>query len=181
MAGPRQLVSAPTFVDRNYGLLSVVQARYDEPDAHWRNGVTWQDLCGFSGLTFDSCLVTGAGPNPVPLAKADNVDWNTFGARPFTVFAEIDCSPVGYSQQEQRARAVDALTRSEGFQVENAFWTGTAGGLANAVLPHLAANAAVQDTTLLPVANLQCAATQVTGSTVLDIVEGIQRLEDAYY
>jgi hypothetical protein len=182
MAGPKMLAPPPSFDPRNYGLLSAVQARYDEPDAHWRNGVIWQDICGLGGTTFDPfCLtltsvpVSGAPPAP----KADNIDWNTYGATPFTVVAEVDCSPVGYSQEEQRARAIDALTRTEAYQVENAFWTGTAGGVANRVYPRLAAAEAAYDTTLFPVVNLQCAATAVTGSTVLDVVEALGRIEAA--
>jgi len=182
MAGPRTLVAPPTFDPRNFGLLSVVQTRYDEPDPHWRNGVTWQDICGLGSLTFDPfCLTASTIPvsGAPPAAKADNIDWNTYGATPFTVFAEVDCSPVGYSQEEQRSRAVDALTRTEAYQVENAFWTGAAGGVANRVYPHLAANEAVNDSTLLPVTQMQCAATAVSGSTILDMVEGLGRLEAA--
>ena len=179
MAGPRQLVAPPTYVDPQFGLLSVVQPRYDVADVHWRNGVTWQDLCGQGGATYDPyCLVSGTGNTPA--VKAANVTVNTFAALPFTAFAEVNCSPVGYSQDEQRARAVDALTRTESYQVEKAFWTGTAGGDANQVYPHLAAAEAVYDSNFLPVAQLQCAATSVTGSTVLDIVEGLARLESAW-
>ncbi len=182
MAGPKNLVPPPTFAARDYGLLSVVQARYDEPDHHWRNGVIWQDICGSGGSTYDPfCLVSGS--STIPAEKADNIDWTTFGATPFTAFAQVDCSPVGYSQEEQRARAVDALTRTEAFQVERAFWTGAAGGDSAIVFPHLAANAAVtefQQGAISPVVQLQCAASTVSGSTILDIVEGIGRLEMAF-
>src|ERR1700755_1651890 len=182
MAGPKTLVPAPSFDPRNFGLLSVVQPRYDEPDPHWRNGVIWQDICGLGASTFDPyCLTTSSIPasGAPPAPKIDNIDWNTYGAIPFTVLAKVDCSPVGYSQDEQRGRAVDALSRTEAYQVENAFWTGTAGGQANQVYPHLAANTAVQDATLFPVVSLQCAATAVSGTTVLDIVEALGRVEAA--
>lgn len=182
MAGPRNLVAPPQFDPRNFGLLSVVQARYDEPDEHWRNGVTWQDICGLGSLTFDQyCLTTGTIPvsGAAPASKVDNIDWNTYGAIPFTVFAKVDCSPVGYSQEEQRARAIDALTRTEAYQVENAFWTGTAGGSANQVYPRLAANESVSDPSLFPVTQLQCAATAISGTTILDAVEGLGRVEAA--
>jgi hypothetical protein len=176
------LIPPPSFDPRNFGLLSVVQARYDEPDAHWRNGGTWQDICGLGGSTFDpNCLTATSIPvsgAPAP-AKVDNIDWNTYGATPFTVVAEVDCSPVGYSQEEQRARAVDALTRTEAYQVEYAFWTGTAGGVTNRVYPHLAATEAVYDGGLYPIVQMQCAALQVTGTTILDIIEGLGRIEAA--
>jgi hypothetical protein len=178
MPGPRQLVSPPTFVDRPYGLLSVVQTRYDEPEAKWRNGVTWQDVCGTGGNTFDDyCVET-----PAPSGKAANFTVDTFGSMPFTVYGQVDCSPVGYSQSEQRARAVDALTRAEGFQVERTFWTGDvtgAGDTGGYVKPHLAADTATTDTSQGVVVTLQCAANIVTGTTV-DIVEGLGRLEAAF-
>lgn len=178
MPGPRNLVAAPTFVDRQYGLLSVVQSRYDEPDVHWRNGVTWTDVCGLGGLFFDNLCVA----SPISSGKAANITTPGFGAMPFTVFAEVDCSPVGYSQAEQRARAVDALGRAESFQVEHTFWTGDmigAGVVAGYIKPHLAASSATQETQGGLVINLQCAATVVTGAT-LDIVEGLGRLEAAF-
>jgi hypothetical protein len=165
-------VDPPTFDDRQFGLLSVVQARYEEPDPHWRNGVTVQTICGLTGTTFDDYCVTGAAP-----AKADNVDTPVRGAQPFTVFGEVDCSPIGYEQSFERARAVDALTRSEGFQVERVFWTGTAGGTANKVYPHLAADTTVLDAGVLPTITLQCAATAVTGAALLDVVEAFGYLE----
>jgi hypothetical protein len=167
-------VEPPVFVDRNFGLLSVVQPRYDEPDAHWRNGVTWQGLCGLGSTTYDPYCI-----EPDPATKVANVTTPVRGAQPFTPFAQVDCSPVGYTQQEQRARAVDALTRSESWQVERVFWTGAAGGDANAVYPHLAANQTVVDTGILPTITLQCAATTVTGSVVQDVTEGLGRLEAA--
>lgn len=171
---PRKLVPPPTFVDRNYGLLSVVQARYDEPDAHWRNGITWTSLCGIALNTFDPCTVSGVGLSAP--AKTASVSVTRSGARPFTVFGKVDCSPVGFSQEEERSRAVDALTRSEAWQVERTFLSGRAGSNPNIVLPHLAHNASIVDTMGI---TLQCSAVQVTGSVVLDIVEGLQRLEAA--
>ena len=182
MSGPKNLVSAPRFDARQYGLLSVVQPRYDEPDSHWRNGVIWQDICGAGSSTYDPfCLASGTGTTPA--AKTDNIDWNTYGATPFTAFAQVDCSPVGYSQEEQRARAVDALTRTEAFQVERAFWTGAAGGDSAIVFPHLAANEALtefQQGAISPVVQLQCAASTVSGTTILDVTEGLGRLEMAF-
>src|SRR5262245_25730015 len=124
MPGPRQLVAPPTFVNREYGLLSVVQTRYDEPDAHWRNGVTWQDICGTGGGTFDQVCVD----SPTPSGKASNYTVPVFGAQPFTVFGEVDCTGLGYTQQEQLSRAREALGRTESLQVESVFWTGTVVG-----------------------------------------------------
>jgi hypothetical protein len=166
-------VDPPTFVDRNFGLLSVVQARYDEPDTHWRNGVTFESICGFGFTTYDDYCITGAPP------KTETTDATVRGAQPFTVFDEVDCPPIGYDPAVLQSRAVDALTRSESWLVENAFWTGSVAASGNHVYPHLAANTTVLDTGVLPTITLQCAATTVTGSVVLDVVEGIGRLEKA--
>ena len=71
------------------------------------------------------------------------------------------------------------MGRSESWQVEYAFWTGSVAASGNKVYPHLAANAAVLDAGVIPTITLQCAATTVTGSVILDVVEGIGRLEAA--
>lgn len=177
MARNLQPVAPPAFTDRLFGLLSVVQARYDEPDAHWRNGVVWNDICGMAITTFAPICSGSGGPSAAtPDAKDSNVDVSRFGATPFTVFAEVDCSPVGYSQAEQRARAVDALTRAEPYQVELAFATGAAGGSSGIVYPHLAATEAVTEGLVLPV-SLQCATSTVSGSAVFEMTEGLGRLE----
>jgi hypothetical protein len=177
MAGARLLVEPPTFDLRKFGLLSVVQDRSTAADQHWQNGVTWQDLCGMAGTTYSGCLSAGT-VTTTGGAKSSNVHRSTFGATPFAVVAELDCSPVGYSDQERQADAAAALTRNEAFQVEGAFWTGRAGGDAGIVFPHLASAEAVVDPniTIMSV-TLQCAASTVSGSVVLDVVEGLQRLE----
>jgi len=174
MAAPRQLVAPPTFVDRNFGLLSVVQPRYTEPDAHWRNGVTWQDICGQALSTLSPYCSGDAEP---PQVKSETTDIDTFGALPFTVYAKVDCSPVGYTQEEQRARAVDALTRTEGDQVEAVFSTGTVAGLPNKVYPHLQSETAVVEGSGSMQIQLQCVATPVSGAATFEITEGLGILE----
>jgi hypothetical protein len=183
MAGLKSEVAAPTFSPRNFGLLSVVQPRYDEPDSHWRNGVKWQEVCGMAGTTFDQFCQPE--PAPQPADKAANQTITTFGAKPFAVFGELDCSPVGYTQEQRRAMAVDALTRVEQFQVENTFWTGNAGGSAGYVNPHLASLVAVVDTDGIVPIKLNCAVTAVsgsvsgTGATVFEVTEAVGRIEAA--
>lgn len=174
MPGPRQLVAPPGFADRGFGLLSTVELR-DTPEVHWRNGVTFTTLCGLGSSSYDDLCVTGT-----PAAKAADMSTPTRGATPFVAFAEVDCPPVGYIVEEQRARGVDALTRTESWQVERAFWTGQAGGDTGIVYPHLAADTTVLDVGVLPEVTLQCAATSVTGSVILDVAEGLGRLEAAY-
>lgn len=180
MAGPRQLVAPPLFVDRSYGLLSVVQARFEPQDPHWANGVTYQTLCGIGGSTLDDFCITGNAPS-----KSRNMTTPVRGATPFTVFTEVDCAPIGYTPEELTSRTIDALTRIEPWQVEFSFWTGSvsptgsSGQPTNTAYPHLAANAQVLDQTGAQSIILQTAAATVTGSTVVDIVEGIGLLEAA--
>jgi hypothetical protein len=175
MPGPRMIVPPPTFVDRPYGLWSVVEDRSAQvAESHWRNGVKWQDLCGIGGSTYDPfCLQTS------PDTKAANITTPNYAATPFVAFAEVDCSPIGYTSTEHEERASAALTRIESWQVERIFATGMAGGDANIAYPHLAATTAVTDLTETTTITLQCATTTVTGSTLLDVTEGIGRLEAA--
>lgn len=172
---PRLAVSPPSFEPSPYGLLSVVEARYDEPDPHWRSGVQWRPLCGGVLTTYDPCLaVTGTGgPPPLPAAKTSNLDDEARGATPFTVYAAFNCSP-GASAEYAQGSAEEAMTRHESYQVERAFWTGDAGDQPT-VFPHLAADAEVRDVygTLL-----QTASDPVTG-TAVDIVVAFEQIEGA--
>jgi hypothetical protein len=110
-----------------------------------------------------------------PLSKTATTSIGLRGATPFTVFAEVDCSAVGFWE-----RAADivgsALTQSEQLQVERAFWTGLAGGQP-VVFPHIAEDETIVDEFGV---TLQTAATIVSGdSTPLDIVSALGRLEQA--
>ena len=172
----RQLIELPTvFTALPYGLWDTIQT--PAPDGvHWQNGVTWIERCPTGDTTYDECLsVTGTGAPPEPPAKAANVDQTSRGATPFTVYAEFDCSPVGLGDAQSIAQ--DALARVEQLQVEEAFWTGAAGGQ-TVVFPHLAANAEVLDGEIV----LQQVATPtVTGADVahaLGVLE--QELADCY-
>lgn len=182
MPGPRNEFPPPTTTPTPYGLLSVVQYP-DATDPHWRNGINYGPLCGLNGgvggaVTFDDyCSVSGVGTKSATATRF----WR--GATPFTPYARVDCSPVGgfwddptFADAQQLAAA--ALTRSEGWQVERAFWTGSppVGASNLQVYPHLAANAAVVDSTSgLFSVTLQTAATVITG--VVDPVEGLGWLE----
>lgn len=172
----RKFVDPPTRTPMPYGLFTVVEPR-DDGDPHWKNGVEWQPLCGGSSTTFDYCVTGGAAP---PLVDTGGRD--TRAATPFTVYAEIDCSPVGTQWDQGLEDARKLLELTEQYQVERAFWTGLNQGLAGpaSVYPHLAANVAVVD----PVQGsnlqvvLQPAATVVTGSAV-GATQGIGALEAA--
>ena len=180
----RLIVSPPVFTPSPYGLLSAVEMR-DEPDQHWQMGVTFEDICGGTGTTLADCdtsapAVTGVGMIPVKQATTSRT---IYGATPFTVYSEVDCSPVDFYENREQLM-LNALSRFESYQVERTFWTGVAtdrnntGGFANAVLPHLAANAAINETQLGRTTILQMAATVVTG-TALNVVDALGVLEGA--
>src|SRR5215510_135416 len=172
------LVDAPSFTPRPYGLWSVLGGndRSNTGDNRWRMGVTYEVWCPTAASTYDPCVavsgVSGVGVVGNPPAKAATFSRLQRSATPFTIYDEIDCAPVG-NWEQAKARAVDALTRSEMRQVEAAFATGLTGGQVTAY-PHLAAN--------IPLAQdgstLQTAATTLS-STPVDVVEAFARLESA--
>ncbi len=169
MAGSRPIVNPPAFTPLPYGLWDA--ADHPAPPDHWRQGVTWIDRCPAGDTTYDECItVTGAGSPPAPPAKTDNVVQEFRGATAFTVFAEFDCSPVGLN--DAATIAAESLARVEHSQIEAAFWTGTAGGQPGIVLPHLAEDAEVLDSSgivLQPTATIA-----VTGD---DVAVGLGQLE----
>lgn len=179
MAGaPRLNVASPSFAPLPYGLLSSLWDQVRAPDdPHWTSGVTWDSVCAQGGTTYDECwAITGAGgAAPAAATMASTTSITRRGALPFTVFAEIDCSAPGFWDRAQEL-ITDNFTQSEQWQVENAIWTGVAGGQ-SVVHPHLAANANLDDPANASI-RLETATQVVTGGT-LDIVEGLGTLEKA--
>jgi hypothetical protein len=153
-------------------------------------GVTWEDICAGTGTTIADCdtsapVVTGSGMIAGLSATTSRTVW---GATPFTIYCEVDCSPVDFYDNADVLTAA-TLAKFEDYQVERAFWTGVAGdrnnvgGYANAVLPHLAANTAVTEPLDLNgiatrTVTLQMAATVVTGAA-LNAVDALGVLEGA--
>jgi hypothetical protein len=184
MPGPLHLVEPPAPSPAPFGLLETAGPAVDDGgDRHWQAGVVYQVLCPSGGTTYSECLaVTGVGPPPPPSDKADNVDLPLRAATPFAAFAQFDCSPVG--QPDLQELAGRALSRTEGWQVERAFWSGVAGGQP-VVFPHLAANAALSGPAGPPgtVYQLQSAATVpvsggLSAAAALGALEGA--LADCY-
>lgn len=151
---------------------SAGQPRMDE---RWMLGVKWETVCATGSTTASPCI-TGTVID-VP-AKAATWDHQVRGARAFTVYSEIDCSPVGWWDMAQ-ASAAAGLTQSEAYQVERTFQSGTAAGLANLIYPNLQTAGPVLD----PIDSsilLQPASTVISGAGVgVDVVEGLGRLEAA--
>lgn len=166
----RTFVSPPAFTPANYGLFSVVEWA-PTADAKWRLGVTWESNCPSADSWLDSCIVSGVGGG-FALTKAAMWEREHRGATPFTVYSEVDCSPVGFYDSAETAARV-GLERSEQFQVEQVLWTGTAAGVAEGVYPHLAADAEVRDVSGIL---LQSAATIVSGAA-LSVENGLGLLE----
>lgn len=177
MARPRTYVESPAFTPLPYGLLTTLAPVIRSPeDPHWQFGVNWEPLCAESGTTYGDCFtVSGTGLEPIaePASKSPTASMMIRGATPFTVFAEVDCSAVGFwDRAEQIVGAT--LTQSEQWQVENAFWTGLAAGQL-VVFPHLAEDEEIADNFGI---TLQTAATVVSGNALpVDIVTGLGALE----
>ena len=170
MAGIRGIVSGPDFVALPDQLWDAAQ-HPAEDGPHWRQGVTWQDFCGGADTTYaDACGISvGAGGAVTPSAPSldSTAGLMNRGATAFTVYAEFDCSLIGLPEDNQ---AVDALARSEAYQVSRAFWTGQAGGQAT-VWPHLAADTVLDDPQGI---RLQTAASPVlTGADDAAVVVGL--------
>lgn len=179
MAGPRMLVAPAAFTPSPYGLLSVAETR-TAPSPHWQNGVTWEDLCGPPKTTYDACLTDSPSASGAPPTKTAGATHEIFSATPFTIYSRVDCSAPGFIENSG-ADAASVLSEWEQWQIEYAFWTGIAGGVAGAVYPHLAANANVFSTaggSTLQIAATVPTATPRDPATALGIVENA--LADCY-
>jgi len=148
------------------GLLQAVDWRPGV--GHWRQGIQWQDLCGGSTTTFDECITASPAASGGPPVKTETGEMRSFGATPFTVYAEVDCSAVGfYGDSVEHARQL--LLRSEKRQVEATFYTGTVAGVPNLAYPHLASSVDVFADDFAPgddaSIQLQQAAVIVTGAS----------------
>ncbi len=173
----RKPVAPPLFTPPSYTLLDYVQW-VDDPDPHWQLGISYEVFCGATGLTFDRCIAQDSNEVANP-RKLPSAYMQMRGATPFTVYAEIDCSPPGFWDNAE-ANVAAQLARTESYDVEFAFWSGAVSGVGNIALPHLASNAAIIDSDGV---TLQTAASvPVTGT--FDVVEGLgvieQYLADCY-
>jgi hypothetical protein len=175
---PRVVVPGPSRVPLPYGLLSVLgdQLR-TSPDPHVLGGIRWESVCGDAASTWNPCAtesptVSGAAP-----AKTETAERVWHGATPFTIYAELVCSPVDFYERANDL-AEEALSLTEESAVEAVFWTGTVAGVANGQYPHLMAATAVTEGAPSSMVQLQFATTAVTG-TVVDVTRGLGLLEAA--
>lgn len=177
MAMPRKNVAPPLFTPATNTLLDYVQW-VDDADPHWQMGITWSDICGDAGIVQDVCVVATGSPVTGSVAKVETAEMVHRGAEPFTVYTEIDCSPVGF-WTNARANVNAALTRSESFAVEKAFIDGVIPGQAGLVRPHVAEDTAEFLDSINPDQILIQPAMSVPVTGTLDVTEALGVLEDA--
>lgn len=181
MTNSRLPVPAPEKSLLGYGLFSVVENRLDPAElrGHWKSGVEWQNVCPDANTTYDACVATNSlnvSVTGTPDAKSATAERTRWGATPFTVFVEIDCSPPGF-WDDADAIVAQTMGESEQFEVEQVFATGIVGGVSDLALPHLAADTGIVDesTTLqLVTANLG-----PTGAGSLDPAEAMGEMDQA--
>lgn len=180
MVAPRFIVEPPTFTQSPYGLLSVVENR-TASSPHWQMGVQWDDLCGPVGTTYEGCFTTSPVTSGAAVPKVATSFHESFAATPFTIYSRIDCSAPGFYDSSQSDAAM-VLSEWEQWQIENTFWTGTAGGVDNIVFPHLASDAEVFEGFDSNLTLQMAASVPVTGAmdpaTALGVVEN--GLADCY-
>src|SRR5262245_61592688 len=102
-------VGPPTFTPSPYGLLTAVDFRTD--DLHWQMGITWEDVCGGTGVVLDPCTTSAPGVTGVATKQA-TTSRSFWGATPFTVYAEVDCAPIDFYENRE-ALMTQALNRFE--------------------------------------------------------------------
>lgn len=126
---PADIVAAPPFLPRQFGLFSVANMP-DEEQPHVRNGVrSIPNPHSPSKLYVDYCT-RGPGEGQIELGSPDDrakviePGVPVIGAQPFTVFDGFNCSPVGFGQSEIGDRAKASLTEGEERAVERAVITG---------------------------------------------------------
>lgn len=173
MATAYQLVTPVNpYTPLPYGLSTAVN--WQTGPARWEGGIQWESPCPTGSVTVSPC-VTGA-PALDPIPKAATWDHTVRGARPYTIFAEIDCSPPGWWDLAE-TEAAKGLISSEAWQLERTFQTGNVPGMpAGIILPNLTTVGPVTDTAFLPNVVLQPGGIVVSGTGV-DVVEGLGILE----
>lgn len=168
-------VSPPDdFINPPFDLLTAVNW-LTGVDQHWLGGIQYDANCAEAAITTSPCV--SGSPDSSVLTKAATFSHVVRGARPFTVYSEIDCSAPGGGWENDRDRAVVALTQAASTLVEQCFWNGQTGKGAP-VFPNLSTTGPLFDSTNRILLQPQ-AQPLITGSgnIALDVVEGIGRLE----
>lgn len=159
------------FIPGQYGLSSVVN--WLPGEGHWQAGVQYDSDCTEVAVTMMECI-SGATIS----GKVDTWSHVTRGSRPFTLYDRASCSPAdGEWWNVGQTKALRALANSGPVGLERAFWDGQ-GNAGNArVYPNLTSVGPVYDKTGRIL--LQPAATTVSGTLPMDMVEALGVLEAA--
>ncbi len=179
MANGRVNVRPPTKAKLGYGLDSVAEIRpASAEEGRWRAGITWDNVCPDANTTYDVCVQNNALVTPVTgaPAKASTASRSFWGATPFTIFTEIDCSPPGFWDNADESVRM-AMDQASAYETERAFWTGMAGGQ-TVVFPHLVDDTAVVETGY-PSVTLQLVGAPVVTGGPFDPAEALGLLEAA--
>lgn len=133
---PPALVAGAPRVQLPYGLFSVVQFR-PEGAARWQGGgVQWEYLDPFTVQSIGPTQSPQSSTFGLPLdldidggedSGSVTTDAGFTPGLEFHVYGEFAASPVAWTPEQIQERALDALAAFEERQVENNFWTGTAG------------------------------------------------------
>lgn len=168
MVSQRDWTTPPKFEPLQYRLRDAVDGPHLYK-GHQKQGVMFTpDSCSFPLETSATC-VSGIGALKTTTGSNPNR-----GADSFAVYTWLDCSLVGLSYEELRARTMRAHENNAQTVVERVFWSG---GDFNTV-QHLAEDAAVTEVVGGSTVSLQTAATVIVTGAV-DVVEAIGRLEQA--
>jgi hypothetical protein len=164
----RDWTTPPKFEPLQYRLLDAVDGPYPFP-GHTKQGAFYTpDTCSFPLETSTLCItgstgITKTASGSIPNRATDN----------FAVVTWLDCSLIGSTDAELRARLLQGHQNNAQTVVERIFWTGGA-------LPtsqHLAATTPITEVVGGSTTVLQTAATTITGT--YDVVEAIGLLEEA--
>lgn len=118
---PGPSVPAPQPLRRRYGLFDAAAGPLDLPAHGEGGGVRYvPDTCG-QAYAYGVTCYSGENPAPAKPLDADNDEVDT-GV--FVTLATLNCSAVGYTLAEYRAKVRRRLESQEQATVERSFWTG---------------------------------------------------------
>lgn len=120
---PTLLVEAPPIQPYKYGLASVAVPA-DTSDGHWRLGVEYEPISSYEPGVLPGTCYEGVSPTvSLPSGVGTNV------SLPYSAYAGVSCSIVGYTEEKILARARAILKLGWQHAAESALWTGAAGNL----------------------------------------------------
>lgn len=118
---PGMIVPAPEPIRTRYGLFAAASGPLDLAPHGEGGGVRYvPDTCG-AAYAYGVTCYDGDDPAPSKPLDGDNAEVQT-GV--FTVLSTMNCSAVGYTLEEYRAKVRRRLQTAEQGAVEEALWTG---------------------------------------------------------